>query len=88
MNSFLLFRENVRNTRNFQMLSNSTKKAVRYGLETVSHRPPFVWANLLQDYKSQTYFMPLNKKKKMECRSLSVSALHASRGNLGLFKRY
>ena len=63
MNSFLLFRENVRNTRNFQMLSNSTKKAVRYGLETVSHRPPFVWANLLQDYKSQTYFMPLNKKK-------------------------
>ena len=36
MNSLFLFRENVHNIRNFQILSNNTKKTVKYGFETVS----------------------------------------------------
>ena len=36
MNSFFLFRENMHITQSFQILSSSTKKTLRYGLETVS----------------------------------------------------
>ena len=35
-----LLRENVLNTGSFQILTNSTKKTVGYGLETASYRSP------------------------------------------------
>ena len=41
INSHFLFCENVQNIRNFQILSSSTNKTVRYVLETVSDRSPF-----------------------------------------------
>ena len=50
--SLFLSRENVHNIRNFQILSNSTKKRVGYGLETVSYRSSVLWANLPPEYKS------------------------------------
>ena len=53
MNSLFLLLENVHTIRNFQILSNSTKKT-RYGLEAVPYRLPFLWANLLQDDKPKT----------------------------------
>lgn len=53
MNFLFLFDENVHNIRNFKNLPNSSKKTVRYGLETVSQRSSFLWANLTQDCKSQ-----------------------------------
>ena len=48
MEDFFLFREKIHNIRNFQIISNESKKTVRYGfeskktvrygLETVEHR--------------------------------------------------
>ena len=53
MSSLFLFREKVHNILNFQILSNSLKRKVRYTLETVSYTSPFFSANLLQSYKSR-----------------------------------
>lgn len=44
------------NTRDFQILSSSTGKTVRYGIETVSYRSPVSCANLQKDFKSKTPF--------------------------------
>ena len=46
MEDFFLFRENTHNIRNFQIISNESKKAVRYGLETAKYRTPLLGANL------------------------------------------
>ena len=40
MEDFFLFREDTHNIWNFQIISNETKKTVRYGLETVKYRTP------------------------------------------------
>ena len=64
MNSLFFFRENVHKIRNFQILSNDKKKTVRYGFETVSYRSPFLWANLPQDYKSQTSLHAFKAKRR------------------------
>ena len=63
MNSLFTFRVNVHNIRSFQILSNSAKKTVRYGLKTLSYRSPFLWTNLSQDYKSGTSFHGVKAKK-------------------------
>ena len=42
MEDFFLFRENTRNIRNFEIISNKSKKSVRYGLETVKYRTPLL----------------------------------------------
>ena len=52
---FFLFRGNTRNIRNFQIISNESKKTVRYGLETVKYRIPLLWANLPEKYKTATF---------------------------------
>ena len=54
MEDFFLFRENTHNIRNFQIISNESKKTVRYGLETVNYRTPLLWANLQEKYKPGT----------------------------------
>ena len=59
MNSLFLFRGNVHN---IQILSNITKKTVRYSIEAVSCRSPVLWVNLPQDYKSQTLLHASNQK--------------------------
>ena len=38
MEDFFLFRENTHSIRNFQIISNESKKTVRYDLETVKYR--------------------------------------------------
>ena len=42
MDDFLLFGENTHNIWNFQIISNESKKIVRYGLETVKYRIPLL----------------------------------------------
>ena len=42
MEDFFLFPENTHNIRNFQIISNESKKTVRYGLETVKYRTPLL----------------------------------------------
>ena len=54
MEDFFLFREITHNIRNFQIISNESKKTVRYGLETVKYRTPLLWANLPEKYKTAT----------------------------------
>ena len=54
MKDFFLFRENSHNIRNFQIVSNESKKTARYGLETVKYRTPLLWANLPEKYKTAT----------------------------------
>ena len=62
IDSLFLFRENVHNIRNFQIVSSSTNKTVRYRFETVSYRSLFLWGNLPQDYKSQTSLIVFKAK--------------------------
>ena len=55
MNPLFPFRENAHIFRNFQILSNSTKKAVvRSRFQTVPYRSPILWAKLPQECKCQT----------------------------------
>ena len=62
MNSLFVFRGNKHNIRNYQILSNNVRKTVRYGLETILYRCPFLWANLPQEYKSQKSLSPFKRK--------------------------
>ena len=62
MNSLFVFRENTHNIRNYQILSNNVRKTVRYGLETILYRSPFLWANLPQEYKSQKSLNAFKRK--------------------------
>ena len=49
-----LFCENTHDIQNFQIISNESKKTIRYGLETVIYRTPLLWATLPEKYKAAT----------------------------------
>ena len=49
-----MFRENVNNIRDFQVISNKNIKTVTYCLEKICHIRPFVCANLPADIKLAT----------------------------------
>ena len=51
---FFILRENTHNVRSFQEISNENRKTVKYGIETISNRTPFLWANLPNEYKLAT----------------------------------
>ena len=53
MDNLFIFRENVNNLRNFQIIQNKNKKTVRYGSETISYRTSLLWANLQRNTDSQ-----------------------------------
>ena len=62
MNNLFEFREEIHNTRHFQEINNTHKKTVKYDLETISYRSPFLWsilplecknANTLSSFKRQ-----------------------------------
>ena len=55
MSSLFEIRENIHNTRHFQVLYNESKRTVSYGLETIFYRAPFLWANLPPEYKLGSY---------------------------------
>ena len=72
MEDFFLFCENAHNIRNFQIISNESKKSIRWhGLETVKYRTSLLWANLPEKCKTGT---PLNsfrtKVKAWKCETL------------------
>ena len=54
MENFFILRENTHNVINFQKISNENRKTVKYGIETISNRTPFLWANLPNEYKLAT----------------------------------
>ena len=44
----------MHNVRNFQEISDKNWKTVKYGIETISKRTPFFWANIANEYKLRT----------------------------------
>ena len=52
--NFFTLRENTLNVRSFQEISNENRKTVKYGIETISNRAPFIWANLPNESKLAT----------------------------------
>ena len=52
MNSLFNFHANIHNIRNFQEIFTENRKTVKYGIETVTYRAPFLWANLQSKYKN------------------------------------
>ena len=54
MEKIFVFRENAPNVRNFHEISNEKWKTVKYGIETILNRTPFLLANLPNEYKLAT----------------------------------
>ena len=52
MKNLFIFRENIHNIRNFEIIANENKNTVRYGLETICYRTPYFWASLPEEYKN------------------------------------
>ena len=84
MEDFFLFRENTRNIRNFQIISNESKKSVRYGLHTVKYRTPLLWANLPEKYKTATSLNSFKTKiKAWKCETCVCRLCQTYHQNLG-----
>ena len=49
--SLFEIRENIHNTRQFQVLSNESRRTVSYDLETTCFGAPFLWENLPLEMK-------------------------------------
>ena len=84
MNSLFLFLENTHNIQTLQIISTSKKKTVRYGLEKVSYRSPFLWASH-KITNLQVLYMP--SKQKIRIRNAEICECWLCKhytGNLGL----
>ena len=64
MSSLFEMRENIHNTRYFQVLSNESRTAVNYGQETICYRATFLWANLPPQYKPANFLNIFKRKIK------------------------
>ena len=51
MKNLFIFRENIHNIRNFQIIANENKNRVRYGLDTICYRTPYLRASLPEQCK-------------------------------------
>ena len=60
MEKISILRENTHNVRNFQEISNENRETVKHGIETISNRTPFLWANLPSEYNWQLLYIILN----------------------------
>ena len=59
MKNLFIFRENIHNIRNFQIIANETKNTVRYGLDTICYRTPYLGASLPEEYKRADVCLPI-----------------------------
>ena len=69
MDNNFIFRENTRNIRNFQIISNENKETVKYGQEITKFRTLSLPANLPEEHKlaySSNFFKRKIKKRKCE----------------------
>ena len=84
MEDFFLFRENTHSIRNFQIISNESKKTVRYGLETEKYRTPLLWANLRENYKTAASLNSFKTKiKAWKCETCVCRLCQTYHQNLG-----
>ena len=56
LDNFFIFRENTHNFRNFQIILNENKKAVRYDSDAISYRTHLLWTNLPEEYYADLSF--------------------------------
>ena len=84
MEDFFLFHESTHNIRNFQMISNESKKTVRHGLETVKYRALLLCANLPEKYKTATSLNCFKTKTKTwRCQTCLCPLCQTDLKNLG-----
>ena len=84
MEDFFLLCENSDNIRNFQIISNESKKSIRYGLEMVKYRTPLLCANLPEKYKTATSLNSFKTKiKTWKCETCVYRLCQIYHQNLG-----
>ena len=49
MSSLFEMRDNKHNARHFQVFSNESRRIVKYGLEILCYKAPFLWQNYCQN---------------------------------------
>ena len=86
MEDFFSFRENNQNIRNFQIISNDSKKTVRYGLETVKYRTTLLWGNLPEKCKTATSLNSFKTKIKTRKFETCLSVCQGNKKNSGFFE--
>ena len=64
MKNLFIFRENIYNIRNFQAIGNEDKYILRYGLEAICYKTPYLWASLTEKYKYQISVREFKEKFK------------------------
>ena len=64
LKNFFIFWKSIHNIRNFQIINNHNKNAMRYGLETICYRTPYLWAILPEEYQYQNYVRKFKEKIK------------------------
>ena len=68
MKNLFIFRENIHNIRNFQIIANENKNTVRYGLDTICYRTPYLRASLPEQCKHLNSVRKfIEKLKKWKC---------------------
>ena len=53
LKNLFIFQGNIHNIRNFQIIANENKNTVRYDLETIYYRTPYLWTSLPEECKHQ-----------------------------------
>ena len=53
MTNLSIFWENILNIRNFSIIADKNKNTVRYGLEIICYKTPYLWASPPGEYKHQ-----------------------------------
>ena len=53
MTNLSIFWKNILNIRNFSIIADKNKNTVRYGLEIISYKTPYLWASPPGEYKHQ-----------------------------------
>ena len=83
MENFFILRENTHNVRSFQEISNENRETVKYGIETMSNRTPFIWANLPNEYKLTTSLHDFKLKINWHCDKCVCGLSQNFQQNLG-----
>ena len=84
MKNLLIFRENIHNIRNFQIIANENNNTVTYSLETICYRTPYLWVSLPEEYKHQNSVGKFKEKiKNRKCDKCICRLCRTYEQNLG-----
>ena len=84
LKNLFIFQENIHNIRNFQIIANENKNTVRYDLETIYYRTPYLWTSLPEECKYQNVVGKFKEKvKNWKCESCICQLCCTYEQNLG-----